>query len=289
MSSSEDEGAGPAIDPEVDAEIGQAFDVEFESFQAAEVDFHNIKVLLKQLFRMNPVDMSDVADMIIGQSHVGCVIKQVGPDTSGTAGDPAEETDEVDDTVYGVSTVLNLKAADKNGKPRPGPKSFLDWVSKKINTEAKAKLTTLLKKYDVGWIVNERFVNLPVQISGPVYSTLQSDMKDARDAGEPFRFDYYLYLSKLTEAPAAAAAASGKGKGRKKNKRRRTEVDLAPAREYSNPEDELLEPMMDWHETFVGAGDLETQNNGPKPLRSLMCIKATKFDEFVTELSKRLA
>ena len=29
--------------------IGQAFDVEFESFQAAEVDFHNIKVLLKQV------------------------------------------------------------------------------------------------------------------------------------------------------------------------------------------------------------------------------------------------
>ena len=51
---------------------------------------------------MNPVDMSDVADMIIGQSHVGCVIKQVGPDTSGTAGDPADEAEEADDTVYGV-------------------------------------------------------------------------------------------------------------------------------------------------------------------------------------------
>ena len=70
----------------------------------------------RQLFRMNPVDMSDVADMIIGQSHVGCVIKQVGPDTSGTAGDPADEAEdrlgtndrlgteaeEADDTVYGV-------------------------------------------------------------------------------------------------------------------------------------------------------------------------------------------
>lgn len=242
---------------------------------------------------MNPIDMSDVADMIIGQSHVGCVIKQVGPDTPGTeaatadaAGDP---TDDADDTVYGVSTVINLKATDQKGKPRPGPKSFVDWVSKKIGAEGKAKLAALLKKYNVGWIVNERFVNLPVQISGPVYSTLQSDMKDARDAGEPFRFDYYLYLSKLTEA--SAAAALGKGKGRKKkNKRRRTDAaSSAPAREYSNPEDELLEPMVEWHETFGGAGDLETQNNGPKQLRSLMCIKATKFDEFVTALCQRLA
>ena len=28
---------------------------------------------------------------------------------------------------------------------------------------------------------------------------------------------------------------------------------------------------------------------GPKQLRSLMCIKATKFDEFVTALCQRLA
>jgi len=50
---------------------------------------------------------------------------------------------------------------------------LLSKVSKKIGAEGKAKLAALLKKYNVGWIVNERFVNLPVQISGPVYSTLQ--------------------------------------------------------------------------------------------------------------------
>merc|ERR1719411_783956 len=58
--------------------------VNFDAQTATDSDFHGIKRLLQQLFLKANVNLSALTDVILGQNHVGSVIKQA----------PLEEDDE---------------------------------------------------------------------------------------------------------------------------------------------------------------------------------------------------
>jgi len=52
------------------------------------------------------------------------------------------------------------------------------------------------KEKHIGWLLNERFVNIPAQISLPLYDSLRDEMHSACAKGQKFKFDYFLLLSK---------------------------------------------------------------------------------------------
>ena len=51
-----------------------------------------------------------------------------------------------------------------------------------------------------GWLVNERFVNIPPQISLPLYDSLRDEMHSACAKGQKFKFHRFLLMSKALKA-----------------------------------------------------------------------------------------
>merc|ERR1712142_878891 len=59
-----------------DEAMGVEMNVNFDAQTATDADFHGIKRLLHQLFLKANVNLSSLTDVILGQNHVGSVIKQ---------------------------------------------------------------------------------------------------------------------------------------------------------------------------------------------------------------------
>merc|ERR1712135_48606 len=197
-------------DVDEDEMVGQEMNVDFEAQTPSESDFHGIKRLLQQLFLKANVNLSAMTDLILGQNHVGSVIKQADDDD-----DEEEDDDEMDRDavmeVFGITTVINvtdrLKRCSAEGdKPASdGDKviaQMVDLLLAKSDSNGGTKQTSTLKSYlnnsekQTGWMVNERFVNIPPQISLPLYDSLREEMHSACSKGQKFKFDYFLLLSK---------------------------------------------------------------------------------------------
>merc|ERR1711942_424726 len=93
-------------------------------------DFHGIKRLLQQLFLKANVNLSALTDVILGQNHVGSVIKQAPLDEDDEDDDDMER-DAVDE-VFGISTVINLTSRLTNeakSPPSEGDKAIKQLVN----------------------------------------------------------------------------------------------------------------------------------------------------------------
>ena len=52
----------------------------------------------------------------------------------------------------------------------------------------------------IGLIISERIINMPPQISVPLYQTLSNEVRKARAKNLPFNFTHYLLISKVLMA-----------------------------------------------------------------------------------------
>eukprot|EP00088_Acartia_fossae_P003315 TRINITY_DN1138_c0_g1_i4.p1 TRINITY_DN1138_c0_g1~~TRINITY_DN1138_c0_g1_i4.p1 ORF type:complete len:167 (-),score=40.48 TRINITY_DN1138_c0_g1_i4:499-999(-) len=146
-------------DNESENEEGKDIQVEFEARSPEGEDYQGIKRLLQQLFlRSQVVDCSRVTDTILAQRGIGSVIKQSLPDEVEQQQDGNEETNEV----YAISTVLNL--ADKTKESVIGLRRFLLDQTAKGNDRQVLKYVTDLLSGRIGFLVNERFINIPAQV-----------------------------------------------------------------------------------------------------------------------------
>lgn len=180
--------------------------VEFEARSPEGEDYHGVKRLLQQLFlRSSTVDVGKLADTILSQRGIGSVIKQSVPED-----DISDTTEDVNE-VYGISTVINL--VDKNKDSVASLRKFLLEQTAKGNDRQVLQYVTDLLKGNVGFLINERFINIPAQITVPLLETLVTEMRKARDRNLPYDFQHYIMISKLyktknlTNGGAAAAAA----------------------------------------------------------------------------------
>merc|ERR1712111_334528 len=83
-------------------------------------------------------------------------------------------------------------------------KFLLEQTAKGGDRQVLQYVTELLNK-NVGFLINERFINIPAQITVPLWETLVTEMRKARDRNLPFDFGHYIMICKLykskTEAP----------------------------------------------------------------------------------------
>lgn len=140
-----------------------------------------------------------------------------------------EEEDEDDDedmsesnTVFGITTVINV-----TNKPDVGciqqMQSYFLGKAEQHATEATRKLLRDIMTSNnkpLGFLINERFVNIPPQISVPLLESLLKEVRRANEKKMPYNFVYYLMMVKFYR------------KGGKKNK---AIEDL-----YSNAEEEAI-------------------------------------------------
>lgn len=88
--------------PEEDSsdENSEVVNVDFEWFDPQEIDFHGIKLLLRQLFDVDSdlFDISALSELIISQAHLGSTVKVTDDDLETRETDP-----------FAFLTVLNLQ------------------------------------------------------------------------------------------------------------------------------------------------------------------------------------
>jgi len=254
-------------DSDTDMESGKEIQVEFEARSPDENDFHGIKRLLQQLFLRNQVvNVSKLAESILAQRHIGSVIKQTIQD--------ADDSDDEEDPnqVYGVSTILNL--GDKTKDSMSGLRRFLlEQTAKGNDVQVLNYVSNLLDK-SVGFLVSERFINIPAQITVPLLETLVNEMRKARDRNLPYDFSHYFMICKLYKTKNLEVGG------------RQLPEDQAVI--FSNPEEELIvgesELCIDYdvsNESDTDVGGNWEDGMEMTPWRRIVVFQAEKLDVII--------
>lgn len=177
-----------------DEELGEndrEIQVEFAGQSPAPEDFHGIKALMYQLFLKAHINLSSLTKLIIEQSYIGSILQQcVDEDDPDNSDDEGAAVDEV----FGITSVINLTHHKDVECVKEVKKYLLDKTQK--------KLAGLFEdsSNQVGLLFNERFINIPPQVSVPLLENLCKEIDEAKKEGKPFDFTHFILISKLHES-----------------------------------------------------------------------------------------
>ncbi|XP_050395961.1 protein BCCIP homolog [Patella vulgata] len=259
--------------------MDQEMEVEFEARIPQDSDFHGIKTLLKQLFLKANINLSELANTIISQNYVGNVIKQLND-----VDDDSEDDFDDGDPVFGVMSVINLTERKKDLEC---VKEIISYLVDKCRTsnlgEDGNKIIDIVNSEDVqvGFLISERFLNIPIEIAAPSYESLRKDMMKAVNKKMKYDFGYYILISKSYRAKMEASGDGG-------NK-------LGNQLFYSNPEDEILSELSDIKVSYSVAADRDDVVSGSwddedsmEAMRTVMVFTADKYDSIIQTLKTQL-
>ena len=254
-------------------------DVEFEWFDPQPAyDFHGIKTLLQQLFDVDAqlFDLSALTELILAQPLLGSTVKVDG-----------NETD-----AYAFLSVVNLR----EHKDKPFVSKIIDYLRQKsASSSSHSPIAKLLSNPDlppIGLILTERLVNVPSEITPPMYTMLLEEIQWALEEKEPYTFTHYMILSKTYTEEASKLDEQDE---RPKKKKKGTENP--PPVLYFHPEDEVFERHTVCHgpydynpKQYEGHSDSKRafQELGIKPQGHMMLIEAGKFEEAVKDIAEYL-
>lgn len=248
-------------------------DVEFEWFNYdAEIDFHGVKSLLRQLLDVDAglFDMSALADAVLAQPTIGSTVKVDGKST-----DP-----------YAIITVLNTHEK-RDAEPIKSLVRYL--VGKAQANPALAAVAELVGAgKHVGLVLSERLINVPAEVAPPMYSMLVDEVEAAVEDKEPYDFTHYLVLSKAYREVESTLDA-----GDRRRKKAREESSTY----YFHPEDEVLQKHALAHGSFpyTNEGDAVAdskrafQEMGIKAFGHMILIEAAKFEGAVKAINEYLS
>jgi len=235
INNDEDESLSSDSDTESETELDgvENIDIEFEAQSPVETDFHGIKQLLDRLFLTQRVDLSELANLIISQTNVGSTIKVVIDD----------DDDDENDEVYGISSLLSLKK-HKEKHCVEELKNGIMSKCKSVEADKCETLRNILEKKNVGFLVNERFINIPPQFAVPLHKTLRAEVEEVALEDSDFKFDYLLVISKTLQA----TEQPGNVENKKIKRKRKDEMDEMKIEEleYTNVEDKIFHKACDF-------------------------------------------
>merc|ERR1712018_113924 len=133
------------------------------------------------------------------QRSVGSVVTQ-SPVTDDD--DDDEELGGHDGEVFGLATIVRLRETEIADQ-------IIRYITKSVTaSDPRGQLARVLNapEADIGLIISERIINMPPQISVPLYQTLSNEVKKAKAKNLPFNFTHYAIISKILTAPDAGQA-----------------------------------------------------------------------------------
>ncbi|ORE18765.1 hypothetical protein BCV71DRAFT_178879 [Rhizopus microsporus] len=241
--------------------LQEVVDVDFDFYNPDEIDFHALKKLLTQLFSSDAelINLSDLADILIEENHVGTTVK----------------VDDQKSDPYAILSVINLqqqKCPKKNGPLHQA-------------------VSEILNHKQVGWVVSERFINMPVEIMPPMYAMLQEETKKAVQQNEPYSFEWYMFISK-TYREVASSIDDEEEEGEKAGSSKKP---VNNETFYFQSEDEIIANYAEYQfdYTFTNSEKEQAADSrrafsdfGIQPARRLLFVHQSKFDDLVAEISK---
>jgi protein BCP1 len=146
---------------------------------------------------------------------------------------------------------------------------------------------------EVGLILTERVINIPSEVVPPMYTMLLEEISWALEEKEPYRFSYYLVLSR-TYTEMVSTLDQEDNRPQKKNKALKGEKDLF----YFHPEDEILQRHALGFGGFdytndEGEGKADSkrafQAEGIRPQGYMILIEGPKFENAVKAVGEVLS
>ncbi|NP_001085917.1 protein BCCIP homolog [Xenopus laevis] len=265
---------------EEDEEVNEEVNIDFEAYTISDADYDGIKKLLKQLFLKAHVNISELTDLLIQQNHIGSAIKQAeGQDDS--------DDDEDDDHVFGVISLVNL--TERKGT------ACVEQIKELILSRCEENCEqSLVEQFDkvlndnskpVGFLLSERFINVPAQIALPMHQQLQKELADSQRTNKPCgKCHYYLILSKtFMEATKTSKGSVGS----------QAKEELM----FANAEDEFFYEKALVKFNYSVQEESDTQLGGRwsfsdvpmKPLRTAMLVPAERMNSIMDKFKEYLS
>lgn len=269
------------IEEEEDEELHEEVNVEFEAHSISDNDSGGIKKLLQQLFLKAPVNTSEMTDILIHQNHIGSVIKQA------EIFDESDDEDDVDE-VFGFISLLNLTERKGTQCTEQIKELVLSQCEKNCEQSMVEQLDKLLSDTTkpVGFLLSERFINVPPQIALPMHQQLQKELTEAQRTNKPCgKCYYYLLISKtFTEAKSSARKKGGSTHPKK-------DLMFSNAEEEFFYENSLLKfsySVQEESDSCLG-GRWSFEDVPMKPSRTVMVIPADRMNAIMDKLKEYLS
>ncbi|XP_016065993.1 PREDICTED: BRCA2 and CDKN1A-interacting protein, partial [Miniopterus natalensis] len=258
----------------------QEVNVEFEAYAISDNDYDGIKKLLQQLFLKAPVNTAELTDLLIQQNHIGSVIKQ-------TAVSEDSDDDMDEEEIFGFISLLNLTERKGTQCAEQIKELILSCCAKNCDKSVVEQLDKLLNDATrpVGFLLSERFINVPPQIALPMHQQLQKELAEAHRTNKPCGKCYFYLLISKTFVEA------GKSNSKKKSSQRKAELMFANAEEEFFYEKAVLRfsySVQEESDTCLG-GRWSFDDVPMKPLRTVMLVPCDKMSEIMDELRKHLS
>ena len=276
----EDEDDSDEEDEE-DEVVNEEVNIEFEAYSISDNDYDGIKKLLQQLFLKAPVNTAELTDLLIQQNHIGSVIKQT--DVSEDSDDDVDE-----DEIFGFISLLNL--TERKGTPcaEQIKELILRLCEKNCEKSTVEELDRLFNDTarPVGFLLSERFINVPPQIALPMHQQLQKELAEVRRTNKPCgKCHFYLLISKTF-------VEAGKSNSKKKRSNQKKEALM-----FANAEEEFFyeKAILKFNysvqeESDPCLGGRWSFDDVPmKPLRTVMLIPGDKMNEIMEKLKEHLS
>jgi protein BCP1 len=249
----------------------QEIQVDFEGRNPTDGDFDGIKQLLKQLLLKAQVNISELANVVISQDYIGSVMKQSWDEEMVQD----DDDDEDENVVFGITTAINLTSRRETKCIQELKAMLLERASKNGTDELVKLIKNVLTNDSIttGFVLNERYINIPVQISVPMLEGLCKEVKRAVEKNKPYNFSYYIMILKF----------------------HRKEADKGKPQEdfYSNQEEELfLKESLASFEYSVKSeadsgldGKWKEEDEELTPFRKVVIIDGKKFPQIVESIN----
>lgn len=152
--------------------------------------------------------------------------------------------------------------------------------------ETNRMIDHILENNDVtlGLIINQRFVNIPAQISVPLLEHLSSEIKRANDKGKPFAFTHYILICKFYKTNEIFG---------KRNKNHNETDEII----WSNPEEEIFAEEAEWSFEFSVEKDSDNALGGSwtetdcemTPYKRVLIFKADKLSPIINKIKNHVS
>lgn len=258
-------------------------EVTFESHPPIVSDIEPVANLLKQTY-LDFIDCHSLAEHLVRKSDVTQILALESIDKSDDDtdnNDDDDDNDEGDDNIYGVVSIVNLKK-DDDPEYQKKKKELVDFMKSKSS-----RLTQILESSeDVGLLINERFINLPAQLSLPTFKHLSNYLDQEH-------YKYFVFFSRLF-------LKTHLDNDKLKKKRQKTAANssstLLEPIIYVNAEDEIIcetcdsfididvSKKCDENASWSVNGDVKLT-----PQRRIIIVECSKWNNILSNLEKELS
>ncbi|XP_027786194.2 BRCA2 and CDKN1A-interacting protein [Marmota flaviventris] len=277
----EDDENSDEEEDEDDEVLDEEVNIEFEAYSISDNDYDGIKKLLQQLFLKAPVNTAELTDLLIQQNHIGSVIKQTN------VSEDSDDDDADEDEIFGFISLLNLTERKGTQCAEQIKELVLSFCEKNCEKSVVEQLDKLLNDTTkpVGFLLSERFINVPPQIALPMHQQLQKELVESHKTNKPCgKCSFYLLISKTF-------VEAGKSNSKKKWSNQKDELMFVNAEEEFFYEKAVLKfnySVQEESDTCLG-GRWSFDDIPMKPLRTVMLIPDSKMSEIMDKLKYHLS